>query len=307
MNIVCNIDNNYVRHCAVMLTSLLENNKTEDIHIFIIADDLTEGSQEALADIVEGTYRQQLSFINADHTILDNCPIKQDSYISLSTYYRCFIASLLPQKVEKVIYLDCDLIVIGCLKELWNTPINEYALGAVEDMWSTRGHCHRLAYPEEDSYFNAGVLLVNLKYWRKHHIEEEISQYISEHASILKYNDQDALNGVLHHRKQFINFRWNMQNGFYKKKRSLRPSSEPALDKEMPHAVIIHFTSSRKPWHDACVHPYKKLYLKYLDMTIWKGERPPIDWRSRISRLFYPISGWMGWKNNYRKVQLPRI
>ena len=42
-------------------------------------------------------------------------------------------------------------------------------------------------------------------------------------------------------------------------------------------------------------------------MTIWKGERPPIDWRSRISRLFYPISGWMGWKNNYRKVQLPRI
>ena len=59
MNIVCNIDNNYVRHCAVMLTSLLENNKTEDIHIFIIADDLTEGSQEALADIVQGTYRQQ--------------------------------------------------------------------------------------------------------------------------------------------------------------------------------------------------------------------------------------------------------
>lgn len=160
----------------------------------------------------------------------------------------------------------------------------------------------RLHYSEKYSYFNAGVLLVNLDYWRQHDIEKEITEYISDYPERLLYNDQDVLNAVLYTRRLFIPFRWNMQDGFFRKKRKLRPGSIPALEAEMPEAAIVHFTGGKKPWHDKSVHPYKKEYLKYLDLTQWSGERPPVNYMFRFTKLFDSIQGVFGWKNVYRKI-----
>lgn len=59
-----------------------------------------------------------------------------------------------------------------------------------------------------------------------------------------------------------------------------------------------------KPWHDKSVHPYKKEYLKYLDLTQWSGERPPVNYMFRFTKLFDSIQGVFGWKNVYRKFNL---
>ena len=298
---VCNIDDAYLRHCIVTLTSLFENNPGEPVHVHIIAASLSDAAQKSIADTAR-RYGQECSFHIVGDRFDGLCPVAADGYISAATYFRCFLPSILPETVDKAIYIDCDLLVVGNIRPFWNIDIKGYAVGAVEDMWSGKPeHYQRLQYPESDAYFNAGVLLLNLGYWRENDIEEEIKAYIKEHPDRLLYNDQDALNGVLHSRRKLIPFRWNMQDGFFRRKRKIRPSTIEEVDREMPHTAIIHFTGSKKPWHDNCLHPCRKLYFKYLNMTPMAGWRPKINYFQRINRLFLAIQGALHLKNTYRR------
>lgn len=285
IHVVCNIDDGYVKHCIVMLTSLFVNNERADFHVHVIADILSEDSRKMLSETVEHRFGGRLSFYLVGKGLVSMCPIDPQSHISISTYYRCFLTTILPSSLSKVLYLDCDLIVNGSIAGLWNIDLDGYAVGVVEDMWSGKADNYsRLHYPQEYSYFNAGVLLINLDYWRKQQVEMEITDYIRRYPDRLLFNDQDVLNGVLYNRKLFIPFRWNMQDGFFRRKRKLRAESLPALEAEMCQAVIIHYTGSKKPWQYKSQHPYKNLYFRYLDLTPWKGNRPVAPFSYRLKR-----------------------
>lgn len=300
--IVCNIDEHYTDHCIVMCTSVICNNPSEELHFYIIAENLPKQHRQRMCRELEAHPGVKLHFCQVDATLLRHCSVKADSYISMATYYRCFVATLLPQDVHKVIYLDCDLIVHGSLRPLWDTPMADCVVAAVEDMWSGKGHCQRLHYPEEFSYFNAGVLLINLDLWRKRGVEQRLADFFAAHGPELVYYDQDALNAVLYGERLLLPFRWNMQDGFFRRKRRMRPESLPELEREMPQAVIIHFTGDKKPWQYACRHPYKKVYQHYLDLTNRRGERPKPSLAARLNRPFLILQEMLGLKNGYRKL-----
>lgn len=286
MDIVCNIDDGYLKYCAVMLTSLFENNKDETIHVHLIANTLSKESQDFLSSMVKEKYKQQINFYLAGNELLKDCTIYGESHISLATYYRIFLESILPSNLSKILYLDCDLVVIGSLKELWNTDITNYAVGCVEDMWSGKENNYtRLQYDQKYSYFNAGVLLINLNYWRKIKFEKLAISYIQQHPKELLFNDQDVLNALLFNQKIFLPFRWNMQDGFFRTKRRIRKEAAAELDKELNTPIIIHYTGGKKPWQYKSQHPYKTEYLKYLDMTVWRGERPHMPMGFRIKLI----------------------
>ena len=286
IQIVCNIDTSYVKYCIVMLTSLLENNKNERICVHLIASELTDEARIEILEVVEGKYGQTICFYLIGEEILQDCSIYGDSHISLATYYRIFLCSILPADLSKALYLDCDLVVLGSINELWNTDISQYAVACVEDMWSGKpDNYERLHYASSDSYFNAGVLLVNLDYWRELDFEGLAMAYIKAHHSELVFNDQDVLNALLHDRKLFLPFRWNVQDGFLRRKRRIRQESIAMLDEELKSPVIIHYTGGKKPWQYKSVHPYKSFYYFYLDKTRWRGERPvvPFSYKSKLA------------------------
>lgn len=292
MNIVCNIDNNYVKYCGVMMTSVLENNREEEITFYVIADKLSLEGAEVLRQIVESKYKQQIIFLNVGEGLIQNCPIEQGSHISVATYYRIFLTSILPQSLSKLIYLDCDLVVRASLRELWNIDLTDCAVGVVEDMWSGKPENYiRLHYDEQHTYFNAGVLLINLDYWRKHLVEQRCVDYIRNYPERLLFNDQDVLNAVLHDEKKLIPMRWNVQDGFFRTKVRIRRSSVESLNAELKHTVVIHFTGRKKPWHYKSLHPCTEEYFKYLDQTPWQGERPAIIYSffliKQLNRLLY--------------------
>lgn len=269
-----------------MLTSLFENNREESFRIHIIAGKLARESREKLRRWVEVRYKQELCIYEAGEKILKGCAIYGESHISMATYYRIFLESILPEDISKVLYLDCDLIVNGPVSPCWNTDISRYAIGCVEDMWSGKAENYaRLNYDASYSYFNAGVLLVNLSRWREIKLQEKAMQYIPEHIDKLVFNDQDVLNVLLYDKKLFLPFRYNVQDGFLRRKRRIRPASIPLLDKELEHPVIIHYTGGKKPWQYKSQHPYKNLYFRYLDMTEWKGERPHTPLGYRIKQI----------------------
>lgn len=293
MHIACNIDNNYVMQCCTTLVSVLYNNRQENISFHIISDGLREEYKQKIIDQVEA-YGQKVCFYDIDKKLQQGLPSFSSAHISIAAYYRLFVTEVLPKNLHKVLYLDCDLIVNTSIRTLMDINVDGYALAAVEDMWSARkDNYKRLGYDAQYTYFNSGVLIINLDYWRDCNCVQQSLAYIQENAENLIFNDQDVLNGLFHDQKLLLPFRWNIQDGFLRRKKKIRQQVIGSLREELKHPAIIHFTGHRKPWMHICLNPYKDLFFKYVDMTEWKGFRPhaPLSWKVKqvIDAILYTL------------------
>jgi len=224
----------------------------------------------------------KFNYIEVDSNIISKLPMPKNqnlSHISPATYYRLLVSEILPDYVHKAIYLDCDIIVRGSLKELWNTDIRNNALGAVHQMWREIEDADRLGYPVEFGYFNAGVLLINLKYWKENDISEKLVQYLTTNYKTILMHDQDALNAVLYNKTLTLPCKWNMLHFFFfPDSRTIKGIFEgriinnyldykQQLKDNRSNPIVIHYVSKPKPWEDGCVHPFVKEYFNYAKNT----------------------------------------
>ncbi|KAA6338762.1 General stress protein A [termite gut metagenome] len=270
MDIVCGIDNNFTQHCGVLMTSVFENNKEEEITFHILTEGLIQKNQLLLEQIAS-SYNQQIYFYRIDTSILENCPIRKSDHVSLATYFRILIPSILPNTLQKTLYLDCDIIVRKNIKELWDYDISNKPIGAVYDMTidDIRNY-NRMCYSKELGYFNAGVLLINLNYWRDNSISNKLLQYIGQYPERLKWWDQDTLNGVLIKETVILPFKYNMQDTFFRKDPMLRKEFLKEINHSLCDPIILHYSTGNKPWFKGSSHPLKSEYYKYLILTPWK-------------------------------------
>ena len=214
MKIVCATDDNFVQHCTIMLTSLLLNNR--NVSIYLLTEGLKYEKECIIRKQVEdlgGTLR--ICLVNTN--IVEKFPMPSDSnltHISRATYYRLLISEILPQDVEKVIYLDCDIIINKSIQKLWEIDLNEYALAAVPQIGSGY-EAERLGYPIQYGYFNAGVNVINMEYWRHNNIANKLVEYLVTNHNRIKYHDQDVLNAVLYDKTYHLMPMWNMTSLVY--------------------------------------------------------------------------------------------
>ena len=126
-----------------------------------------------------------------------------------------------------------------------------------------------------DGYFNSGVLLINVKYWRDHNCIENFYEITEKYQDLLTLFDQDILNIAFHNRKKWLPVTYNMQNGFLYKKESMWYVPEIATDVNvMKHdPVIVHFSTWDKPWKLECFHPYCKDWRKFFFRSVWRNDR----------------------------------
>ena len=97
----------------------------------------------------------------------------------------CFISSLLPETVKKAIYLDCDLVVCKDLQSLWETDVKDLAVAMAPDLWyQDKGTLSRLGI-DNGKYLNAGVIVMNLDYWRKNDVRNNLLSFIAEKGNEL--------------------------------------------------------------------------------------------------------------------------
>ncbi|KAA6343901.1 General stress protein A [termite gut metagenome] len=270
MDIVCGIDNNYVQHCGVLMASVFENDKEEEITFHILTDGLTQKNQ-VLLEQVASSYKQQIQIYHINKSIFQDCPIRKGDHVSLAAYFRILIPSVLPNSLHKILYLDCDIIVRKNIKELWDYNILDKPMGAVYDMCAENIRTYnRLCYNRELGYFNSGVLLINLDYWRNNNISNKLLRYINQYPERIELWDQDALNGVLIKGIVRLPLKYNMQDDFYRRKSMLKSEFLEEIKDDLKDPVILHFTGSCKPWFKEGFHPLKDEYLKYLILTPWK-------------------------------------
>ena len=158
-------------------------------------------------------------------------------HFSVVTYYRLFIASLFPQ-YDKILYLDCDLVVLGDISELYNTDLGNNILGAapeqfVQSTGEFRLYAEKALGIDPDDYVNAGVLLIDLEQFRKNDIEKKFIKLITEYDFDLLDPDQAYLNYLCHDKI------FTLPNGWNK---------EPMPLKCEGKKNIVHYALYKKPW-----------------------------------------------------------
>ena len=297
INIVLAADNKYIQHCITTITSILENTESV-VNFYILTSGFTDISI-LLLDRIKSKYKCIIQTINVDESYLSNAPLPQSlKHINIVTYYRILIPNLLPNSIDKVIYLDCDIIVRKNILELWNFDLEYNALGAVYQTPLTfNDETTRLGINPKFGYFNAGVLLINLKYWREHQIMEKCIQYLKNNHESILYHDQDILNTILFNKVSPIPFKWNLMNYYFLNINHWNKCDinhiKNELLKEQKDPTLIHYVYVPKPWNKNCEHPYRNEYYSYafknLDNIIRPKDSIFFIIKKHIKRMYHYV------------------
>ena len=271
IDIVLCLDTNYLLPAKVTICSICVNNKDADLTFHIITDPKSKDVVSSLSGET-GRWNQKIQLYTIEPDMCEGLPFgrpDQPTHASIASYYRLFLASVLPDTVEKVLYFDCDMIVRHSLAPLWDMDISQYSILACDDMYDMdAAKYNTLHYYPSEGYFNAGFLLVNLKYWRENDAERMFLDYAQKHPERIIFHDQDVLNVVLKDSKYRLPFKYNVQDGYlYDTIHFLKWPYEGEYEEAIRNPHVIHYSIRFKPWHKDSNHPWRKEYLKYVALA----------------------------------------
>lgn len=279
-HIVYASDEGFAEVMGISILSLLDNNRdAEDIVVYILDSGITPESRQKINGIFLEYSRPEPVWISA-RNISDELNIEVETDRgSLSQYARLFVSSVLPAELERVLYLDCDIIINASIDELWNIDMVGNTIAALKDAFSTK-YRPNIGLKGDDIMFNSGVMLIDLSKWKSGNIEQKLMKFISDRKGVIQQGDQGALNAVLSYETYCFDPRFNSQTVFYdfsyKEMQIYRDPPEYYSEQEIKRAVeepvIIHFTTSflsERPWVKGCAHRYTDKWLHYKKLSPW--------------------------------------
>ena len=238
-------DNNYAPFAATTIASICDNTKSF-CDFYILDDGISDENKEKICKLKKQFDNFTVEFIQIKTDKYFKNFITE-SYITMATYYRLIIADLFTH-LNKVLYIDVDIIAKGDISELYKTDLGESILGAVRDQ-GDKQYIDKLKenieMDDSSSYFNAGVLLINLKKWREQNITQKLFEIEKKYHGKLLCNDQDILNKFFENNYKELPVCFN----------SMLTAK---------NAIIRHFYSRIKPWHvleSLCVNEYEEFRL----------------------------------------------
>jgi len=252
VSVVFASDDGYSFFLGAALVSLFEN-KTGNypVVVYVIDGGIAPVNKARFREL-ESKYRFTIRYLVPDDSLFEGLPT---GIWPVAAYYRMIVARLLPKDVRKIIYLDCDILILGDLKELYNINLGGKMLGAVRDPIEGERSCVRLGISIGAGYFNSGVLLIDIVEWRKADVEPRLFVVLRKWREKLFFPDNDALNIAFRESWLCIPERFNAF-----------PFSH------VSNPLIVHFASA-KPWYRLSAVPYRDQYLYYLHKTPW-GKHP---------------------------------
>lgn len=284
--IVCTIDDNYVQHCIVMLLSLFKNNNKNVFHIFILTNQLNQINLKIIR-LFFRFKKHSFEIKYVDETLLKDAPVY--GHVSLATYYRLLIPLLLPIEIEKVLFLDSDIIIVENIEQLWDFDVSIYSHIAVENCGDNKPFIEKLEIPSSSKYFNAGIMLINLNWWRSNDVYSKSIDYLKSHLERITFWDQDLLNAILYNDWFEFPLSYNAQSFLFSENTKFYSNKEKEA---INSPKIIHFTGGgdSKPWYYSNGHPYKNVYQYYLSKSVFKNALPigkPILKKLTLRDKFY--------------------
>ncbi|HFR3749007.1 TPA: glycosyltransferase family 8 protein, partial [Streptococcus suis] len=258
MNVIYASDNKFADILRVSLLSLLKNTEKNDtVHIWIIDNNISQSKKEEFGELLTGFVNAKLTFLQVNRAAF-NKAINLDRG-SISAYDRLMVGSILPHEVDRVIYLDSDVIIQKSLKDLYSIELGDKVLAAVSDVFNST-YKKNLNIPVEYSMFNNGVMLIDLVKWRDLNLEEQLLKQLDMFEGNPLQGDLGLLNSILYNSYYELDPRYNMMTAFYdftyeellRFKRPTTYYSKADLENAKKEVVIRHFTTSIpsiRPWY----------------------------------------------------------
>ncbi len=289
-------DDKFAEILGISIISLFENSKDmQEIIVYILDSGISAVNKRKIESIFKKYKRGIPGWIKAKNISKEISMEVSADRGSLSQYARLFISSLLPGDIKKVLYLDCDILVLKSINKLWNLDLHGKTIAALMDAFS-RHYRVNIGLKPYDVMFNSGVMLVDLQKWKKQKIEEKLLNFISERNGNIQQGDQGALNAVLSNDTYcfepcfnsvsiYFDFSYDellvyrKPPAFYKRSQIKNAVTEP---------YIVHFTTSflsKRPWTYGCQHPYTGEWIKYKNISPWKNS--PL-WKDKRSNVYKP-------------------
>ncbi len=276
MNLMIVTNSKYLPYTYVMLFSLFRKHPGTEIHVYLPYEDLTEAEIVTLTAFCASFPGKRLTPLYVGTAFREQ--VQSRNGINVETYYRILGLKLLPEEMERILYLDVDMVIKGDLTPLYRTDLTGKAFAVCEDIFGKINGFHeankrRLSIPAQFSYFNAGVMLFNLALLREENAADRMLENIYRDYERYEYNDQDIMNEMYYDRLQWVG--WDMYNcppcHFYLDKtasaagelvfadydRMKAMGDDPAAfmaqylnltEQIYAQAAVIHYLADTKPW-----------------------------------------------------------
>lgn len=287
LHVACAADERYAPHCAAMLHSALFHSGGRHVAIhFMHRAGLNPMVIERLRHLADAGGAEFDPITIEDRMVQGLAGTQR---ISLEAWYRSLLPGLRPD-LNRVLYLDCDVLVTDALGPLWETDIGDCYAAAVQNVFEPvhRTRHHALGVPPGQVYFNSGVLLMNLSRMREDGCAQQILEHGRRHGPRLIWAEQDSVNAVLGRSCRLLHPRWNCQNSLFYWRRAEEVFGRERVAEATREPAIVHFEGPglAKPWNYLCKHPYRGHYYFHLAHTPWRGMPPEdLDWTNRLLRL----------------------
>lgn len=287
MNIVYACDSRYAMGAGISIASLYEHHaETENLRVYILAFKVDDESKSKLSALAE-PYGRQIHFVEAAGVF--GAARLYTGQWSAAAYARLYMPELLPH-LDKVIYLDCDVLVADSLLPIWETDLRGFSCAAASEPFSAL-HKQNIGLKAEDIYFNTGVMLIHLEDWRKARAKERFLECFAKHCGRVPYVDQGLLNEVFAGQVLMLPARYNVYTEYFdfsygeiERYRAGRFAySKDEIKRAVAEPAVIHLTGSfltARPWCEGSGHPYAEKWLQYKERSPWKDM--PL-WKNRLS------------------------
>lgn len=282
LDILYQSDDTYAPYCGVSLESLLENNKDMNLYVHIMSDNISQINKGRLQKIVKN-HGQNMRFIDGGDmvnklTSLSVAPYRGESY---AAFFKIFAYNDLKLKTDRLLYIDCDILVLKSIKDLCDANLGAHTLGMVEDFIGT-WYKKVIKIPEEDTYYNTGIMLVDQKNWQKNKLTNKILNEYETTSKNYWLADQDVINICCRKDTKTLDMKYNIFSQFYDGVKFTKfiygtrkgYYNNSYIESILASPTMVHCMSGwyGRPWMSKTSHPMKYKWNKYLSNTPFKEE-----------------------------------
>lgn len=265
------IDNNYARCMATSIASICINNKEYNFIFHIVGCNLSDITKRKI-ELLAKQYCIEINIYEIDSDFFKNLPIRD--HIPVSTYFR-LILPLLLKNVDILYYIDADIVCLKNANEFFEINLENNIIGAIPDLGKTANKRITALDLKKHIYFNAGVLIINVKKWNAFDVLEKCLDKLNENPKKFLYQDQDALNLILTQKIKYLDKKFNCMYLY---------------DMEFSDIILLHFVSQPKPWNkmwnlNLMNNDFtKNIYSFYENQTEWRDE--PLLNKNTVKNIF---------------------
>lgn len=296
------LNEGYVDYCCVSIISLLLNNEGANVTFHILTDTLSDQAETKLRELAR-SYGSDVNFYYMDDSRLRGQKTSWSKY----SWYRIFAPEVIDESIKELLYLDCDVVVMGDISDIFNRKEGEWSVAAVYDYMTIFPDLFkRVRYDQADGYFCAGVLLMNLEYFRRHNMSKKILRFALDNPECIQFPDQDALNCICKDSKIRLPLKYGILDPFYRDERFVRRFTDEVKE-SLEDPRIVHYAGCA-PWiAEYQHHYYADEFWKYAAMIGEIKKRHCCTGLSLFILKTKCLLGRLGVKKFRKLLPMPRL